>query len=207
MLNIKKISAWNGSLISNETLKNINVSKDKTESMFDIFKYEKFMKIFVLTNILWFCQNIANTGAKAFAAMSTDNPYMMMTIHSVIDMIASISANYVVKYFGCKKGTVISYFSSGALYILAAIADQDNQIISFMIAMITARYMLTIGYNVQYLYAAEIYPTSIRSSAYAVRVAVGSLGNLIAPQVCTYSYMFATFHGCINIGHTFEWSS
>lgn len=45
----------------------------------------------------------------------------------------------------------------------------------------------TCGYNVQYIYAAEVYPTVIRSRALAVRLAVGSIGNLISPQIVELS--------------------
>ena len=119
--------------------------------------------------------------------MSTDNPYMMMTIHSIIDRIACIFGNYFYKYLGCKRLTIISYFTSGVLYVIAGLFDQHENMIIFLSTMISARFSCTMGYNAQYLYAAEIYPTSIRSRAYAVRMAVGSLGNLIAPQVISFS--------------------
>jgi len=45
------------------------------------------------------------------------------------------------------------------------------------------RLTFTVGYNVQYIYAAEVYPTVIRSRGLAIRLAVGSLGNLISPQI------------------------
>ena len=53
--------------------------------------------------------------------------------------------------------------------------------------MLAGRLTFTCGYNVQYIYAAEVYPTVIRSRALAVRLAIGSIGNLISPQIVELS--------------------
>ena len=60
---------------------------EKSEWLKDMFKYRRFAIMFALTNALWFAQNFAYTGGTAFAAISSDNPYMMMTINSIINVV------------------------------------------------------------------------------------------------------------------------
>lgn len=46
-----------------------------------------------------------------------------------------------------------------------------------------ARFFQHIGFNFQSHYAAEVYPRNIRSRAYALRMSMEYIRNLIAPQV------------------------
>lgn len=187
-LTIKKIAAFNKTSLSDETLAHVNLRKDlidTTESLTDIFQFKRFLRLFALTNALWFFQNMAYTGAIAFAAISTDNPYIMLTINSFVDIAAAVGSNYASELLGRKRATIIPCILAGILYPVSGFIDQDDQVILFMFVVMSARLMLTIGFDVQYLYAAEVYPTSIRSRAYAARMSIGSLGNLIAPLVRT----------------------
>ena len=183
---IKRIANINQKSIANETLQNIDLRHDIVQlhsTLNKIFKYKRFLIIFTLTNIVWFCQSIAYTGAVGFATISTDNPYMILTINSVIDVIAAIAAYYASEHWGRKGATVLPCAISGLLYPIAATINQDDQVVVFFIFAMGARLLLTIAYNVHYLYAVEVYPTNIRGRAYSLRMAIGSLGNLIAPQV------------------------
>lgn len=222
MLSIKKIAHINDISISDEKLKHLNIEKymnDTSESFYDIFKYKRFFWIFTSTTFIFFCLNIVYTGAIAFAAISTDNPYMMLTINSIIDAVAAIAGNFANEILGRKYATMIPCVISGVLYPISAFIN-DDQVILLMLFMTIGRLFLTIGFNAQYLYAAELYPTNIRARAYAARLAIGSLGNILAPQVrypdiyvhlkfmigplgcCTWSvsfcYTFGNIRGRIN---------
>lgn len=200
---IKRIAKINQKSIANETLQNIDLRHDIVQlhsALNKIFNYKRFLIIFTLTNIVWFCQSIAYTGAIGFATISTDNPYMILTINSVIDVIAAIAAYYASEHWGRKGATVLPCVISGLLYPIAATINQDDQVVIFFIFAMGARLFLTIAYNVHYLYAVEVYPTNIRGRAYSLRMAIGSLGNLIAPQVrilfsyfCEFLFYFETF--------------
>ncbi|KAL3202273.1 hypothetical protein MRX96_042569 [Rhipicephalus microplus] len=50
------------------------------------------------------------------------------------------------------------------------------------------RFALTTAYNVGYLFAAEIYPTEIRSQALSIRQAFGSLGKFLSAQVVQLAF-------------------
>ncbi|XP_077564256.1 organic cation/carnitine transporter 2-like [Haemaphysalis longicornis] len=50
------------------------------------------------------------------------------------------------------------------------------------------RFALTTAYNVGYLYAAEIYPTEIRSQAISMRQTFWSLGKFLSSQVVQLSF-------------------
>lgn len=185
-LTIKKIAAFNGTPLSEETIAHVCLKKDlidTNESMIDILKYRRFLRIFSLTTALWLVQNITSTGAMTFVVMATDNPYMMITIHSFCDMLSSIASKYASDLLGRKRATVISFILAGILYPASGLFDQHAQKMAFLSMIMIARFVQRIGFNVQFLYAAEVYPTNIRSRAYALRMSIGSIGNLIAPQV------------------------
>ncbi|XP_022235445.1 organic cation transporter protein-like [Limulus polyphemus] len=64
------------------------------------------------------------------------------------------------------------------------------------------RLAVTVGYNINYLYAAEVFPTVVRTQALAVRQALGSVGNLISPQIVLLGifarYLPLTVFGCLS---------
>lgn len=51
------------------------------------------------------------------------------------------------------------------------------------VLLMVGRFALTMAYNVGYLYAAEIYPTEIRSQILSVRQAFGSIGKFLSSQI------------------------
>lgn len=182
---IKRVARINGDVVTNEML--THWDKDKLDlgrkaGLRDIFKYPRWCVIFALTSLNWLCINFAFIGGNGYAAMSTDNPYMMLTLNAIIDAVSSITADYLMRVvFGRKMGTIICCSAAGFFYVLAGVLPRDWMVCTLVLLM-SARFVATIGYNIQFLYAAEVFPTEIRGRAYAVRTSMGAIGALISPQ-------------------------
>ncbi|CAG2178265.1 unnamed protein product, partial [Oppiella nova] len=152
----------------------------------------------IMTSAPLALQNICYTGANLHAANVSKRPFIMLSVNSGLDVIATFFSNKFSNTYGRKITTIVSCLLAATAYISAAIVplftdnknkDLDNTFGLYieMAVLLLGRLTFTCGYNVQFIYAAEVYPTVIRSRALAVRLAVGSIGNMISPQIVKLS--------------------
>ncbi|KAI1278380.1 Solute carrier family 22 member 5 [Halotydeus destructor] len=189
-VNIIRVAKVNGHVVNQNMIRRYELpleQKQEATPITAIVNYKRLMKIFIITNLIWLLQNLSYTGINSYAAMATKNPYMMISIMSCVDVVSSALAKFLAESLGRRKCTAISCGLSGGLYAAIFLAELAP---SLEIAMVLAgRLFLVIGYNTQYMYAAEVYPTEVRGTSLAVRQSVGSLGNILAPQAVFLSKM------------------
>lgn len=79
----------------------------------------------------------------------------------------------------------INFFSTFIIILFLCFPDS----IEFMLLFYTARLCVSMAFNILYLYAAEIVPTSFRSRAVSTRLCLNNFGALIAPVlIATHVY-------------------
>lgn len=195
-LNVKKIAEINGNDPIDDDLLDYYLGQQsaksggggggggKKTSLKEILKFPRFCRIFSLTSVIWLLLTFSFMGGNGFAAMSTDNPYMMLSINAVIDCIACLAAEYAAgnRYLGRKFGTIGSCCGAGIFYILSGLLPSSYEVSTLVMLMI-ARLAATLALNIQFLYAAEVFPTEIRGTAFALKLSIGAIGALISPQI------------------------
>ena len=146
-------------------------------------------------------------GGNLYAAILSDNPFLMLSINSAIDVISSICSNFIANHFGRRKTVLGSCTLSMISYLSSAIVPKEAKIL-FLVALYFGRFSITIAYNAKFLHGTEIFPTVIRSRAISTRMAIGSSGSLISPLILTlgkvYSLIiFGVAAGAVAIGMLF----
>ncbi|KAK8780569.1 hypothetical protein V5799_018091 [Amblyomma americanum] len=164
-----------------DTLQPSDKSESAKSSTVDIFKYPSLRKSFVITLILWVMSCLAYQAGQLYASLATDNPFVVSSTTNAVDILAIGLAVPLADKWGRRPSTASAYAFAGLCYL--AVAGFYGKSAAIFAALMAGRFALTAAYNVGYLYAAEIYPTEIRSQALSVRQAFGSLGKFLSSQV------------------------
>ena len=154
----------------------------KKPSILNVFKYTRWCRIYLIVAINWILIKFATVGGNGYAAMSSNNPFMMLTMNAMIDAISCITSDLLMSFvFGRKIGTIVSSAIAGSFYIMAGLLTA-NWPLSTIILLMLSRFFLTMAYNIQFLYSTEVCPTVVRCRAYAIMTSLGAIGALVSPQ-------------------------
>ncbi|XP_023220841.1 solute carrier family 22 member 5-like isoform X1 [Centruroides sculpturatus] len=157
-------------------------TEGKKHTLFDMLKKPNMRRIFLFTNVSWMCTSLCFTGGYVYAATVSDNPFLMITANSALDIVANAIADRLADKYGRRPTAVSSLLVAALSYMSIAAVPKDTFAVRTT-SLVIGRLALTAGYNVNYLYAAEVYPTVVRTQALAIRQALGSAGNFLSPVV------------------------
>ncbi|RWS06164.1 solute carrier family 22 member 6-like protein, partial [Dinothrombium tinctorium] len=178
---LRHVARINGVSLSDDILNNLK-SDDKTVcSVLKIFKYSRFLRFYSITTLMWILCAMISYGGNLFAAVLSSHPFLLLSINSAIDVIASITSKWVADHYGRKKTVCFSCFFTLISYTLIAFVPQES--IFFIVILLIGRFWITITYNVKFLYAAEICPTIVRSRAVSTRLALGAIGSAASAAI------------------------
>ncbi|XP_076366880.1 organic cation/carnitine transporter 2-like isoform X2 [Tachypleus tridentatus] len=183
---LQKVACFNGKNIENEffdTVKFVTETEDDSKrTVCDLLRWKNLRRVCVLTNLTWFFTCVCFTGGYIYAATVSKNPFLMITINSALDIIANLIADRLADRFGRRISVVVSCSIAFVTYVTTGFIP-DGYFATRLVTLMAGRLAVTVGYNINYLYAAEVFPTVVRTQALAVRQAMGSIGNFISPQV------------------------
>ncbi|KAH7952504.1 hypothetical protein HPB52_023839 [Rhipicephalus sanguineus] len=158
----------------------------KKSSTTDVFKYPTLRRSFIITLFLWLMSCLTYSAGQLYAATATDDPFVMTSTTNAVDILATGLALPLADRWGRRPSMVCAYGLAAVCYVGVAGFFGKSEAI-FAILMV-GRFALTTAYNVGYLFAAEIYPTEIRSQALSIRQAFGSLGKFLSAQVVQLAF-------------------
>lgn len=155
-------------------------------STMDVFRYPTLRRNIVITLFLWLMSCLTYSAGQLYAATATDDPFVMTSSTNGVDIVATLAALPLADKWGRRPSMMSAYVMAAACYLVVAAID-GTSIVNFVVLM-AGRFALTTAYNIGYLYAAEIYPTEVRSQALSIRQAFGSLGKFLSSQVVQLAF-------------------
>ncbi|XP_074603803.1 organic cation/carnitine transporter 2-like isoform X2 [Brevipalpus obovatus] len=184
---LKKIAKFNGREIPDHIIDAIVFKKPKPVVLRDFIRYPRLTKNFVLVGIISILNGIVYIGANLYAARVVKNPFLVLTVNGTIDFFAGLVSKALADKYGRKKILMINLYITFILYDITYFLSEHS--IEFMLLFYTARLCVSMAFNILYLYAAEIVPTSFRSRAVSTRLCLNNFGALIAPiLIATHVY-------------------
>ncbi|XP_018495530.2 solute carrier family 22 member 8 [Galendromus occidentalis] len=186
---LHKIARWNGKTLPPNALDGLELpggDKRKQISVFAIAKYPRLRRNVLLTLFLWLNSCLVYSAGQLYAAQVTPSPFLTTSATNGVDILATAVAMPLADYWGRKPSMMMFYILSAISYFIIGLIS-NSFLIMFILLMI-GRFALTMAYNVGYLYAAEVYPTEVRSQALSVRQAFGSLGKFFSSQIVMLAY-------------------
>ncbi|KAH8023571.1 hypothetical protein HPB51_014820 [Rhipicephalus microplus] len=158
----------------------------KKSSTTDVFKYPTLRRSFMITLFLWLMSCLTYSAGQLYAATATDDPFVMTSTTNAMDILATGLALPLADRWGRRPSMVCAYGLAAVCYV--GVAGFFGKSAAIFAILMVGRFALTTAYNVGYLFAAEIYPTEIRSQALSIRQAFGSLGKFLSAQVVQLAF-------------------
>lgn len=158
----------------------------KRSSTWDVFRFPTLRRSFLITLFLWLMSCLTYSAGQLYAATATDDPFVMTSTTNAVDILATGLALPLADKWGRRPSMICAYALAAVCYL--GVAGFIGKSVAIFTILMVGRFALTTAYNVGYLYAAEIYPTEIRSQALSMRQAFGSLGKFLSSQVVQLSF-------------------
>ncbi|XP_050225092.1 organic cation/carnitine transporter 7 isoform X2 [Mercurialis annua] len=122
-----------------------------------------------------------------FTAVQPNKPvdvnYKNVFITSFAEIPGIILAGLTVDRFGRKLSMSVVFFVCG-IFLLPLVVQQSASLTTVLLFI--ARICITDTFAVVYVYAPEVYPTSVRSTGVGVASSIGRIGGMISPYVAIF---------------------
>lgn len=185
-----RVARVNGKQVESSALDSLELPNksdaSKRSSTTDVFRYPTLRRSFLITLFLWLMSCLTYSAGQLYAATATDDPFVMTSTTNAMDILATALALPLADKWGRRPSMVCAYGLAALCYL--GVAGFYGKSAAIFAVLMLGRFALTTAYNVGYLYAAEIYPTEIRSQALSIRQAFGSLGKFLSSQVVQLAF-------------------
>ncbi|OQR75949.1 solute carrier family 22 member 6-like [Tropilaelaps mercedesae] len=186
---LHKIARWNGHKLESNAFDALVIPSSDNKgqtSVLAIWRYPRLRRNVLLTLFIWLNSCLVYSAGQLYAAQVTPSPFLMTSATNGVDIVATAVAMPLADFWGRKSSMMLFYMFSAVAYFVIGFIPYEFTLM-FVLLML-GRFALTMAYNVGYLYAAEVYPTEIRSQTLSVRQAFGSLGKFLSSQIVTLAY-------------------
>ncbi|XP_078368747.1 organic cation transporter protein-like isoform X2 [Oculina patagonica] len=186
----KNIARVNGKEVSEEDLHFASEEVgQRLGDLRDLFGSRSFAKKTLIMWYSWFVNGLMYYGVYFSIPTIGGNLYLNFFLASVIDLPAIPAGIWIYNRFGRKKGVFIPMLLAAAgaagSAILATYGKENDGYLAgkIILAMIWAKFWIMISYDGIFLYAAELFPTVVRSVAMGTSASASYIGQFTAPYI------------------------
>ena len=134
--------------------------------MLDVFRFKSARKIVSLVGVLWPSVMFFDFTVFLNLEKSGSDVYLHRIVVFIASAVAALIAGALADYFGRKKVLIASIFMSCIPYVITPYCSQhENLIIVETILLFISCISIETAFTVVVIYASEVFPTSIRSTA------------------------------------------
>ncbi|XP_066300935.1 organic cation transporter protein-like isoform X1 [Branchiostoma lanceolatum] len=189
---MRRAAKVNGVTLPDEvfTTKKVHIETPKDERTYtvvDLVRTPNMAKKSLLVFINWLVITLVYYGLSLNTSNLGGDDYLNFFIGGVVEIPAYISSIYVVDTFGRPK-THAGYMMIGAVgciicpFLTAPYLPERLNPLSITLAMV-GKFGITAGFNIIYLWTAELYPTMVRNMGVGVSSMFARVGGIISPYV------------------------
>ncbi|XP_050718577.1 solute carrier family 22 member 20-like isoform X2 [Eriocheir sinensis] len=147
------------------------------------FRYPGLRLILLVSPVVWYLQSLLYMGILLNANNFTSNdPFLYVALSGVADTVAVFLGTPLTMKIGRCLLLTIFYSMSGVLLLLDIAIPTELRWLKWVFVM-TAFLLSSAGWQAQFIYTPELYPTVMRSRGFGLCNAAGSLGTLTAPLI------------------------
>lgn len=125
-------------------------------------------------------KNSSCTGTHSTSTNSADVSYEDVFIASFAEFPGLLVSAAIVDKLG-RKGSMSSMFFICCLLLLPLAFNHSQGLVTPLLS--GARICITASFTIMYIYAPEIYPTSVRTTGVGVASSMGRIGGMLCPLV------------------------
>jgi OCT family organic cation transporter-like MFS transporter 4/5 len=135
---------------------------------------------------LWFVCASVYYGMTLHTSDLAGNRYINLFISGLIEIPAYTLAYFIVNRWG-RRLPLVAFFVVAGIFLIASqvVPNETGAGVSLLALQTTCsmfgKFCITCSYGVVYIYAPELFPTTVRSQAMGVAAISGRIGSMLAP--------------------------
>lgn len=173
------------------TFKKKDANKEVSEhsaaqyTMMDVVRHPKLRLYAIIMCLLWLVNSMVYYGLSLSTEALAGDPYMNFFLSGLAEVPAYTISMFVLNKWGRRYPLAIFHIIAGvalcvALVIPKTIGDYDMKALIMTFNML-GKFGITGSFGTVFLYAPEIFPTTIRNQAMGIASLGGRIGNMLAP--------------------------
>ncbi|RUS76631.1 hypothetical protein EGW08_015607 [Elysia chlorotica] len=168
------------------------------DQIFSAFvKNKHILKLIVIICFMWFTDSLAYMTLIFTSQSLTDDFYQGYILNVLVELPAGFVFSIFINRIGRRYCAIAAHQISGvALLVLVLLANIPAAAgipgihILFIVSSLVAKFGVTLGFAVLWLYTPELFPTTIRTTAFGLASLVSRVAGMVAPYSRTISRHF-----------------
>ncbi|XP_028042239.1 organic cation transporter protein-like [Bombyx mandarina] len=201
---IKKAARWNKIQVSEEILFKLS-DKDSMKSDSDSTSSNPWLRLlrsrvlvgrFAICSWCWVAVAFVYYGLTINSVSLSGDKYANFALNMSMEIVASLLIMMALERFGRKWSIFVAFLVCGVACVTPYFTSHAGAGLGMFFV---GKLAITFAFNSMYVFTAELFPTSVRSSALAACSLVGRVGSILAPQTPLLSiYIQALLYGAFS---------
>ncbi|KAK2177215.1 hypothetical protein NP493_613g03003 [Ridgeia piscesae] len=155
-------------------------------TLLDVLKHPRLSLYAFVMCLLWFVNSLVYYGLSLNTSAIAGDRYINFFLSGLVEVPAYITCIFVLQRYGRRWSVLTFHIVSGvALIVTTFIPEKTAGGTSLVPLLITCnmigKFGITGSFGAVFLYAPEIFPTTLRSQAMGISSLGGRLGNMLSP--------------------------
>ncbi|CAH0719740.1 unnamed protein product, partial [Brenthis ino] len=182
---VRKVARWNNVTLDEDVLKmaaeneEANEVKSKNNPWLSLARSRVLVLRFVICCWCWISAAFVYYGLTINSVSLSGDKYTNFALNMAMEIVASLLIMMALERFGRKKSIFVAFFVCGIACVTPYFVSHSQTVVTLFFV---GKLSITFAFNSLYVFTAELFPTSSRSSALAAVSLVGRLGSILAPQ-------------------------
>ncbi|CAD5220662.1 unnamed protein product [Bursaphelenchus okinawaensis] len=157
-------------------------AQKKANFFVQIYSHKKLFCFTLIMTYLWVCDAICYYGLSLFSSELAGNKYLNYVLLGLIEVPSYIVSPYLLDFLGRRYTISGLHFLSAVGFVGALFVDYH--VLSFIFWLI-GKFGVACAFTSLYVYAAEIFPTHLRSGGIGACEVGARVGGTLAPSLHT----------------------
>ncbi|CAD5228563.1 unnamed protein product [Bursaphelenchus xylophilus] len=161
-------------------LSEMAAAQKKANFFVQLYTHKRLLMFTITMTYLWVCDAICYYGLSLFSSELAGNKYLNYVLLGLIELPSYFVAPYLLNFFGRRYSISGLHFLAGVGFIGALFVEHST--VSFVFWMI-GKFGISCAFTSLYVYAAEIFPTHLRSGGIGACEVGARVGGTLAPAL------------------------
>lgn len=175
-----------------------NIKGEKSESIIDIWRVPRLLKYFLALCVIWFVQTFFSHGMKYNTLDLSGNYFINMAMIKQSSLFANVFVSWGVEKFN-RRTLLFSCMTIASISLFSTIPLADKHILLRNCVLMIGNFVIAIGSVVNYIYTAELFPTTMRQLALGSCSISGRIGSISAPFILQLVSVSKIYVICISV--------
>lgn len=154
-------------------------------TLLDVLRHRLLRMYAIIMSCLWMAVTLVYYGLSLSTAQLAGERYLNAFLSAFIEIPAYLSSFFILSRWGRRRPLIVYYIITGVALLLTKVIPEKTADGTSLTPLIVTfnmigKFGITGAFGIVFLYAPEIFPTTVRSQALGIASLFGRLGNVLA---------------------------